>query len=351
MDASLHADAARHGRDEPNHTGLPPPPLDACGARCSQASRKGWRPSGTCAAPLPTAKEVFRPPDQKVNILETASRWNHHQTPSSDPPLTECSPLTGLLAAVWMFFTHRTAGVGKLQLLRCTSTSRRPSGASRSIETTTATAMPTTNSPPRGPHRSSFGRLGMRCLLALCAPVAAAEFLAPVTVEALTKVDFAVSAPVTVAEPLTTVIAAAPTNLNELLHWLGLAVLAVVIPCALCHMQAPAPAAAFGRQNNSRNPPPWTPERESTYPFQTWVQDVLSWSILATDMDAAQQTAAIILQLGGAARELARSMSYHDITQGGLINGTQVDPVTYLLTHFGPPVCPVGRGSTPACHG
>ena len=60
-------------------------------------------------------------------------------------------------------------------------------------------------------------------------------------------------------------------------------------------------------------------------------------------MDAAQKTAAIILQLGGAARELARSMSYHDITQGGLINGTQVDPVTYLLTHLAHQLAPLGE--------
>ena len=61
---------------------------------------------------------------------------------------------------------------------------------------------------------------------------------------------------------------------------------------------------------------------------------------LATDMDAAMQCNAIVLQLQGPARELARIMSYQDLTQRGLVAGQQADPVTFLLshlaTHFGP---------------
>ena len=87
-----------------------------------------------------------------------------------------------------------------------------------------------------------------------------------------------------------------------------------------------------GGGGNRRTPPAWSPERESSYSLQNYCQDLLAWSILATDMDPAQQTSAIILQLGGAARELARNMTYHDITQGGMIGGNQRDPVTFLLT-------------------
>jgi hypothetical protein len=58
-----------------------------------------------------------------------------------------------------------------------------------------------------------------------------------------------------------------------------------------------------------RDPPAWSPEREASYPFRFWTQDLLAWAILATDIDPAQQTAAIILQLSGSARDLARVTS------------------------------------------
>ena len=48
-------------------------------------------------------------------------------------------------------------------------------------------------------------------------------------------------------------------------------------------------------------------------------------------MNAPQQCAAIILQLGGAARELARSLTPNEVFNGGIVNGVLVDPVTYLL--------------------
>ena len=70
---------------------------------------------------------------------------------------------------------------------------------------------------------------------------------------------------------------------------------------------------------------------------------MLAWSILATDMDPAQQTSAIILQLGGSARELARNMSYQDITQGGMVAGNQTDPVTFLLNHMAQQFAPLGE--------
>jgi hypothetical protein len=60
-------------------------------------------------------------------------------------------------------------------------------------------------------------------------------------------------------------------------------------------------------------------------------------------MDGAQQTAAIILQLGGAARDLARNLTYQEITQGGMIGGQQVDPVTFLLTHLATSFAPLGE--------
>ena len=68
-------------------------------------------------------------------------------------------------------------------------------------------------------------------------------------------------------------------------------------------------------------------------------------SILATDMDSAQQRAAIILHLGGAARELTRSVSYDEMTRGGIVNGQQSDAVSYLLSNLAAQFGPLGEES------
>ena len=54
------------------------------------------------------------------------------------------------------------------------------------------------------------------------------------------------------------------------------------------------------------------------------------WSML-TDLAPHQQVAAIILRLEGAARELARTLTPQEITNGGMINGVMVDPVSYIV--------------------
>ena len=67
-------------------------------------------------------------------------------------------------------------------------------------------------------------------------------------------------------------------------------------------------------------PPPWGPEMAERYPFQTYARGVMIWSIL-TDLDSRRKCAAVILQLRGGARELARQMPPQAIIAGGLING------------------------------
>ena len=84
---------------------------------------------------------------------------------------------------------------------------------------------------------------------------------------------------------------------------------------------------------------------ERQYSFLDWTQDLLIWSIAAADMDPARQCAAIITQLGGAAKALARNMTYQDMTQGGVIAGQQQDPVTFLLTHLAQNFAPLGEES------
>ena len=66
---------------------------------------------------------------------------------------------------------------------------------------------------------------------------------------------------------------------------------------------------------------------------------------MTSDMDPGKQCAAIITQLGGAARTLARNMTFNDMTQGGVVGGQQQDPVTFLLTHLAQNFAPLGEES------
>ena len=54
-------------------------------------------------------------------------------------------------------------------------------------------------------------------------------------------------------------------------------------------------------------------------------------SILNSDMDARRKCAAVILELRGGAEEFARSLPPQAIMNGGVINGVNVDPMTYLM--------------------
>ena len=82
--------------------------------------------------------------------------------------------------------------------------------------------------------------------------------------------------------------------------------------------------------SNNRTPPSWGPELGDRYPFRTWARDVMIWSIL-TDLDSRRKCAAVILQLRGGAQELARQMPPQAIIHGGIINGTAVDAMTFLM--------------------
>jgi len=52
---------------------------------------------------------------------------------------------------------------------------------------------------------------------------------------------------------------------------------------------------------------------------------------MLTDLAPHQQAAAIVMRLGGAARDLARTITPQEILQGGVINGIQYDPVSYIV--------------------
>ena len=80
-----------------------------------------------------------------------------------------------------------------------------------------------------------------------------------------------------------------------------------------------------------RIPPEWSPEMESTYSFRAYMTDISMW-IMLTDLQPDQPCAAIIMRLGGAAREMARMVTPQEMVTGGMMNGVAVDPVTYLLS-------------------
>ncbi|CAE8619736.1 unnamed protein product [Polarella glacialis] len=108
----------------------------------------------------------------------------------------------------------------------------------------------------------------------------------------------------------------------------------VATPCGVLlivfYMQPGQGRGGQGTNVGYRTPPSWGPEMEARYPFRHWSRDVLVWTIL-TDMDPARKAAAVILQLRGGAEELARGLPPQAIVAGGLINGVQADPMTFLM--------------------
>ena len=53
--------------------------------------------------------------------------------------------------------------------------------------------------------------------------------------------------------------------------------------------------------------------------------DLQLWSMM-TDLAPCQQVAAVILRLSGAAKDLARTLTPHEIMHGGVVGGNQLDP-------------------------
>ena len=113
--------------------------------------------------------------------------------------------------------------------------------------------------------------------------------------------------------------------------------MAFVAMLYLCHMMPGGNAAGGGgggnegsSSTNYRVPPTWSPEMERSYPFRSYVRDVLLWSML-TDLLPHQQAAAMVLRLKGAARSLVNMLSPEEILRGGEINGVAYQPVEFIL--------------------
>ena len=79
------------------------------------------------------------------------------------------------------------------------------------------------------------------------------------------------------------------------------------------------PAAVGNRSENStyRIPPAWSPESEDHYSFRAYMTDITLW-VMMTDLQPHQQCAAIVMRLGGSAREFARTITPQEIMFGGV---------------------------------
>ena len=54
----------------------------------------------------------------------------------------------------------------------------------------------------------------------------------------------------------------------------------------------------FWQRGNIKQPPGWNPSVQSSYPFRSWLMDVMAWSIY-TDLQDHQKGMALELVLGG----------------------------------------------------
>ena len=80
-----------------------------------------------------------------------------------------------------------------------------------------------------------------------------------------------------------------------------------------------------------RTSPAWAPENEPHYSFRTWIQDLQLLLKLAY-LQPPQQSAAIVMRLGGVARVLVRSITPEALINGGWVNGLPLDPITYMVS-------------------
>ena len=104
----------------------------------------------------------------------------------------------------------------------------------------------------------------------------------------------------------------------------------LILMTVIWHMMPGLGGGSRTENFNYRIPPSWSPENDSNYSFRAYMTDISLW-VMLTDMAPHQQCAAIIMRLGGQARELARTISPQEIVAGGMRDGQLLAPVTYLL--------------------
>ena len=76
----------------------------------------------------------------------------------------------------------------------------------------------------------------------------------------------------------------------------------------------------YWQRGSIRQPPGWSPQVQSSYPFRSWMHDVLAWSFY-TDLHDTQKGPATELVLGGTANDYIRALPLDH-----KINGCMFDP-------------------------
>ncbi len=100
--------------------------------------------------------------------------------------------------------------------------------------------------------------------------------------------------------------------------WYGSAVFVLTLGSLLAAVgcMMPHPHHQPGDNFNYRIPPRWNPEQEQQYSFRAYTTDLMLWTLL-TDLQPHQQAAAVVMRLGGSAREAARTLSANELMHGG----------------------------------
>ena len=112
---------------------------------------------------------------------------------------------------------------------------------------------------------------------------------------------------------------------ERLLPWILGGLPLVTFAGIVYHMMPGLGGGSRTENFNYRIPPSWSPETDSSYSFRAYMTDISLW-VMLTDLAPHQQCAAIIMRLGGGARELARMISPQEIVTGGGRDGRLLDP-------------------------
>ena len=92
-------------------------------------------------------------------------------------------------------------------------------------------------------------------------------------------------------------------------------ILGAVLISILASMMPQMTSGSDRNNFNYRIPPSWPPENDHQYSFRAFMTDITLW-VMMTDLQPHQQAAAIIMCLGGSAREMARTMTPQELGQG-----------------------------------
>jgi len=84
-----------------------------------------------------------------------------------------------------------------------------------------------------------------------------------------------------------------------------------------------------GTAYSQRQPPLYNPEDRSQT-FRAWVTDLMHW-VMLTDLAPHQQATSIVSRLDGTARDMGMTLTPEELFNGGVVNGQQLDPVTYIV--------------------